>query len=406
MTQDSIAAHLQALAERLPASHRQTTRILAEVEVHLRDSAAGLSETGLSEPEAAREAVRRFGAADMLVDRLQREAPFADEPHVLLRAATSIVVAAAGLIALATLAIVNQAPEIGWVGQVGGSALALAGLGHGGLTLRLLWSQARVDRWRVPVVAGGVILTMAGAVAVIWSGHLGLAIGDWEGSGLPSGVLIALQGVLAVWTFRPDRRVRPDRNAAMCRDLPAVRVVPPSISVATTSEERSVTDWHIAQMNVGNLLHPQDDPRVAEFMDALDEINALAEDSPGFVWRLQSDSGNATDIQVTEDPSFIVNMSVWTDVESLFAFVYKTAHRGVMAKRRQWFAPPTGAYQVLWWVEAGRLPTVDEGLERLAYLNEHGPSAYAFGFKQSFPPPDADGDPEDLRPEPFCVGWE
>ena len=406
MTPDPIADHLRALAERLPDRHRQTARILAEAETHLRDSAARLSESGLSEPAAAREAVRRFGAADMLVDRLQREAPFADEPHVVLRVATSVVIAAAGLIAVVTLAIVGLAAELGWTGQAGGAALAVAVLGHGGLTLRLLWSQCRADRWRAPVVAGGVLLTLAGVVAVVWSLHFGLAIGDWQGSGLPTGMLIALQGVLAVWTFRPDRRGRPEDAAAMRRDLPAVRVVPPPTSVTTTSEDRSVTDWHIAQMNVGNLLHPQDDPRVAEFMNALDEINALAEDSPGFVWRLQSDSGNATDIQVTDDPSFIVNMSVWTDVESLFAFVYKTAHRGVMAKRRQWFAPPADAYQVLWWIEAGRLPTVDEGLERLAYLNEHGPSAHAFGFKQSFPPPDADGDPEDLRPEPFCVGWE
>ena len=399
MTADPIAAHLRALAERLPGRHRQTARILAEAEAHLRDSAARLSESGLTEPAAAREAVRRFGAADMLVDRLWREAPFADEPPFLLRVATSIVVAVAGLIAVATLAVVNLAAEVGWVGRVGGAALAVAVLGHGGLTLRFLWSHARVDRWRAPVVAGGVILTLMGAVAAVWSVHLGLMA-------LPSSVLIALQGVLAVWTFRAIRRVRVDNDAAVRRDLPAVRVVPPSNTVATTSEDRSVTDWHIAQMNVGNLLHPQDDPRVAEFMNALDEINALAENSPGFVWRLQSDSGNATDIQVTDDPSFIVNMSVWTDVESLFAFVYKTAHRGVMAKRRQWFAPPTGGYQVLWWIEAGRLPTVEEGLERLAHLNEHGPSAHAFGFKQSFPPPDADGDPEDLRPEPFCVGWE
>ena len=406
MSPDPIAAHLRALAERLPGSHRQTARMLAEVEAHLRDSAAALGQSGLTGPAAASEAVRRFGAADMVVDRLQREAPFPNEPHVLLRAATSIVIAAAGLIAAAMLVVVNLPPDVGWAWRIGVSAFALAVLGHGGLTLWLLWSQCRVDRSRAPVVSVGVVLAMAGAAAVVWPVHPGLAIGDWQEPGVLSAALIALQGALAVWACYPARRSPPHHDADMRREPATMRVVPASTNVTRTSKERSVTDWHIAQMNVGNLLYTQDDPRVAGFMSALDEINALADGSPGFVWRLQSDSGNATDIQVSDDPSFIVNMSVWTDVESLFAFVYKTAHRGVMAKRRQWFAPPTDAYQVLWWIEAGRLPTVEEGLERLAYLNEHGPSAHAFGFKQSFPPPDADGDPEDLRPEPYCVGWE
>lgn len=404
---DPIDIYLRSLAQRLPRRDRQTARLLAEVEAHLRDSAAALVETGASEAAAARAAAKRFGAVDMIVERFDREAPFVAGPHPLLRAATSLVVAGAGLFALATLVFVNLLLDAGWLRQVAASALALAVLGHGILTLQLIWSQSRTDRQRrTLVIAGGVALTTVGAVATAWSLHLGLATGDGEASGLLVGFLVALQGALAVWAAYPGLRPGSDARAGVRPDAPMVRAVPDSPTVNAKPEERSVTDWHIAQMNVGNLLYPQDDPRVAGFMGALDEINALADGSPGFVWRLQSDSGNATDILLSDDPSFIVNMSVWTDVESLFAFVYKTAHRGVMAQRRQWFAPPENAYQVLWWIEAGRLPTPAEGLERLAYLNAHGPSAHAFGFKQSFPPPNADGGPEDLRPEPFCVGWE
>src|ERR1700730_14593438 len=98
--------------------------------------------------------------------------------------------------------------------------------------------------------------------------------------------------------------------------------------------------WHIAQMNVATAFYPLDDPRISEFMGLLDEVNALAEQSPGFVWRLKSDQGNATDIKASDDPKFIVNMSLWQSPEALFDFVYRSSHRLVMAKRRQWFAPP------------------------------------------------------------------
>lgn len=163
--------------------------------------------------------------------------------------------------------------------------------------------------------------------------------------------------------------------------------------------------WHIAQINVATALYPLEAPGMAAFVGQLDQINALAEASPGFVWRLKSEGGNATDIQVTDDPQFIVNMSVWDSIEALFDFVYRTAHRGVMAQRRQWFQPPQGAYQVLWWVAAGTAPTPQEGLARLAHLDQHGSSAYAFTFKQKFPPPGIAGAPEDMRPDPYCVGW-
>ena len=150
--------------------------------------------------------------------------------------------------------------------------------------------------------------------------------------------------------------------------------------------------FHLAQINVARALAPLDDPKLAGFVARLDAINALADSSPGFVWRLQSDSGNATDIQVSEDPQFIVNMSVWQDLDALFAYVYRSDHLQVMAQRRQWFEKPAGAFMALWWLPAGTLPDVGEGLERIARLDRLGPTAAAFTFKQPF---DAEGRPID-----------
>ena len=161
--------------------------------------------------------------------------------------------------------------------------------------------------------------------------------------------------------------------------------------------------WQIAQMNVGTARYDLDDSRMAGFMGRLDEINALADASCGFVWRLQTEAGNATDIKVADDPRFIVNMSVWENVEALFDYVYRSDHRGVMVRRRQWFAKPEGPYMVLWWVEAGHRPSVDEGLMRLDHLARHGPTPYAFSFKTMFAPGAAE--PLDLKPDPYCVGW-
>ena len=166
-----------------------------------------------------------------------------------------------------------------------------------------------------------------------------------------------------------------------------------------------MSGWHIAQLNVGRILAPTDSPQLAEFMAALDEINARAEATPGFIWRLQSDSGNATDIRVSADPSFLVNMSVWANIESLFDFVYRSAHTAVMARRREWFEKPTEAYQVLWWVPAGQVPSVREALERLDHLRQHGPTPQAFTFNRRYPPPGELGGPQDMKPESHCAGW-
>jgi len=163
-------------------------------------------------------------------------------------------------------------------------------------------------------------------------------------------------------------------------------------------------EWHLAQVNVGRFVAPTDDPRVAPFMASLDRVNAIADASPGFIWRLQDDSGNATAIRPTPDPLFAINMSVWRDAESLFDFVYRSAHTPVMARRRDYFDRFDGAYQALWWVPAFHRPSIDEALSRLWRLDRYGPSAEAFTFKARFPMPGTAGVPIDHRPDPWCVG--
>ena len=164
--------------------------------------------------------------------------------------------------------------------------------------------------------------------------------------------------------------------------------------------------WHLAQINVATARYDLEDEGMSGFMRRLDAVNALAEESPGFVWRLQSDSGNATDVDVGRGPRFIVNLTVWESIEALFEFVYKTAHRDVMIRRREWFERPDGRYQALWWIPAGHVPTPQEGMERLEQLRAHGPGPAAFDFRSGFPPPDEEGPSSDLEPEPWCSGWD
>lgn len=164
-------------------------------------------------------------------------------------------------------------------------------------------------------------------------------------------------------------------------------------------------NWELAQVNIGRLVAPEGDPRVQEFFDELDRINALAEASAGFVWRLQTEAGNATAIQPTADPLLIVNMSVWRDADALFDFVYRSAHTPVMAKRKQFFQRFEGHYQALWWVPAGHRPKVEAAFAKLWHLDRFGPTPYAFTFKARFPQPDQDGRPVDMEPDPWCVGW-
>jgi hypothetical protein len=147
--------------------------------------------------------------------------------------------------------------------------------------------------------------------------------------------------------------------------------------------------YHLAQLNIGRIKAPMDSPVMAGFANNLERINALAEATPGFVWRLQTDEGDATAIRPFDDPHMLVNMSVWRDVESLNRYVYQSAHVELMKKRREWFERMDEAFLVLWWVPAGHIPTVAEAIERLERLRAQGPTREAFTFRHAFPPPDA-----------------
>ena len=156
--------------------------------------------------------------------------------------------------------------------------------------------------------------------------------------------------------------------------------------------------WHLAQLNVGRSLEPLDTPTMQGFMDALDPINALADVASGFVWRLQTEEGNATDIKpLADDPLFILNLSVWESLDALGDFVYRSDHVAIMRQRAQWFERMTEAIVVLWWVPVGTVPTVTDALERLDHLRRHGPTPEAFSFRQPFPAPDGAVAPEPER---------
>jgi Domain of unknown function (DUF3291) len=148
-----------------------------------------------------------------------------------------------------------------------------------------------------------------------------------------------------------------------------------------------VRDVHLAQINVGRLLAPVDSPLVAEFMAALDPINALADTSPGFVWRFQTEDGNATSVRPYEDEEILINLSVWQSIEALDAFVYHSDHTGYLRRRREWFGRMDEAMLALWWLPDGERPTVEEGVARLDHLRAHGPTPEAFTFRQRFPAP-------------------
>jgi len=148
-----------------------------------------------------------------------------------------------------------------------------------------------------------------------------------------------------------------------------------------------MNDHQLAQLNVARAVAPLDDPRLADFMALLDEVNLLAERSPGFVWRLQGASGNATDVSVGDDPRVIVNLTVWESVDDLFAFTYRSDHREVFARRFEWFERREGLSVALWWQPAGTIPTIEDAFRRLRLLANHGPTPEAFTFKQQLAPP-------------------
>ncbi len=150
-------------------------------------------------------------------------------------------------------------------------------------------------------------------------------------------------------------------------------------------------NYHLAQINISRLIAPLDDPKIAEFVSQLGPINALADKALGFVWRLQSESGNATDIAYNEDPFVIVNMSVWESIETLREFAYKSSHREVFRNRAKWFEKAVKPGYCLWWIPSGHIPTVAEGRERLEHYQQHGATPHSFWFSQPFPQPTDQG---------------
>jgi Domain of unknown function (DUF3291) len=148
--------------------------------------------------------------------------------------------------------------------------------------------------------------------------------------------------------------------------------------------------YQLAQLNIARFELPQDHPQNADFVNALDRVNAVAEAQPGFVWRFTGEGNDALDVQAFDDPNIAVNMSVWEDLDALGAFVYRNEeHLAIMRRRREWFEK-IRIHLVLWWVEEGHIPTLDEAKGKLAYLEKHGPSSEAFTFREPFPPKSGD----------------
>jgi hypothetical protein len=152
-------------------------------------------------------------------------------------------------------------------------------------------------------------------------------------------------------------------------------------------------DYVLAQINFGRLAAPLDSPRIADFVAALDSVNAAADGAPGFVWRLQTEDGNAVAVRAFEADAvgapggLIINMSVWESIETLAAYAYGEPHRAVLRRRREWFEQMKEVSTALWWVPRGHVPTVAEAEERVAHLRAHGPTPRAFTFRVHFPPP-------------------
>jgi hypothetical protein len=145
-------------------------------------------------------------------------------------------------------------------------------------------------------------------------------------------------------------------------------------------------ELHVAQVNIGRVRGSLEDPMMHGFVARLDEINALADGSPGFVWRLQTEAGNATYLRPYDDERILINLSVWETVEDLRDFVYGGKHAEVLRQRGDWFEKLEAPVVALWWVPAGHIPSIDEAKKRLAHLQERGPTPFAFSFRELFPP--------------------
>ena len=164
---------------------------------------------------------------------------------------------------------------------------------------------------------------------------------------------------------------------------------------------------HLAQVNISRLLHPLDSPELAPFVSMLDAVNAEGDAAPGFVWRLQTEDGNATAVRafewdVADSYGVIVNLTVWTSVEALAAFTFSGQHVHVMRGRRDWFERRVEATTALWWVPAHHRPSTDEAEQRLLHLRTHGPTPTAFTLRTTFPPPGAPQQPTPGRDDWLC----
>ena len=148
-----------------------------------------------------------------------------------------------------------------------------------------------------------------------------------------------------------------------------------------------MADYHLAQSNIARMRGQLEDPVMEGFVARLESLNALADESPGFVWRYQTDAGDATEVRVFDDPLILFNMSVWESVEALEAYVYRSDHLGAVQKRAEWFERAGQTPLVLWWIEAGHIPTVEEAKARFDVLWENGPGPGAFTFRNRYPMP-------------------
>ena len=146
--------------------------------------------------------------------------------------------------------------------------------------------------------------------------------------------------------------------------------------------------YNLAQLNIAKMKYAIDDPAMQDFVEQLDPVNASADDYPGFVWRLQTEEGDATDIRIYDDDRLLVNMSVWKSLEALKDFVASQSHGAVMRRRGEWFDRMDQPYLVLWWVPEHHRPSIQEAQDRLDMLRKHGPTAAAFDFSSYFPAPE------------------
>ena len=144
---------------------------------------------------------------------------------------------------------------------------------------------------------------------------------------------------------------------------------------------------HLAQINIATTRYPLGSAEMKEFVDALEVINALAESSPGFIWRLTGEDDNATEYRPFDDDRIIVNISVWTDLESLKSYVYNSVHTDYLRRRKEWFEIMREAYTVLWWVEPGHTPDIEEAKAKLESLRVNGSTPAAFAFREPFTAP-------------------